>query len=329
MRNATTQRALHAGVLAGILGWGLAPAPAAADFRLEKRLALAPGGRFTLEAEGGSVTVTGGEGDGATILVTSRADDVEERFDLRFEEGPGSVKVVSERRPGWISGWFDWGRHGMHFEVRVPRSTQVDLHTSGGSIEISGLAGEARLRTSGGSLQARDHEGMIDGRTSGGSIEVRAVRGSVDVDTSGGGIRVHEVSGDVVAETSGGSIEIQDVGGDVDADTSGGGVRVRGARGRVVAHSSGGPVSAVFAGAGEGGSLSSSGGGVRVAVHPAAALTIDASSSGGGVECDLPITIQGRVSRTSLRGNLNGGGPVLKLRSSGGGIRIAEAEAAN
>ena len=48
------------------------------------------------------------------------------------------------------------------------------------------------------------------------------------------------------------------------------------------------------------------------------------SSHGGGVDCDLPITIQGRVSRTSLRGNLNGGGPILKLRSSGGGIRIAE-----
>ncbi len=84
-------------------------------------------------------------------------------------------------------------------------------------------------------------------------------------------------------------------------------------------------MSAVFAdgGGAAGGSLSSSGGGVRVEVDPAAKLTIDASSSGGGVDCDLPVTVRGRMARNSLHGDLNGGGATLKLRSSGGGIRIA------
>src|SRR5262249_53289708 len=105
--------------------------------------------------------------------------------------------------------------------------------------------------------------------------------------------------------------------------SSGGGVHVDGAGGRVMAESSGGSVSAVLtAGNSAGGSLSSSGGGVRVTIARDARLSIDASSSGGSLSCELPVQPLGKKSRPSLRGDLNGGGPVFKLRSSGGGIQI-------
>ena len=45
-------------------------------------------------------------------------------------------------------------------------------------------------------------------------------------------------------------------------------------------------------------------------------------SSGGPVHCDLPVTMEGRVASDRLRGRLNGGGALLRLRSSGGGITI-------
>ena len=51
---------------------------------------------------------------------------------------------------------------------------------------------------------------------------------------------------------------------------------------------------------------------------------IDASTSGGSVSCDLPITTQGRMSKSSLRGTIGSGGPLLTLRTSGGSIRISE-----
>ena len=74
-----------------------------------------------------------------------------------------------------------------------------------------------------------------------------------------------------------------------------------------------------------GGELSTSGGGVTAAVDPAARLSIDASASGGGVTSDLALTTRS-FSRTSIRGDLNGGGSPLRLRTSGGGIRIAASE---
>ncbi len=156
---------------------------------------------------------------------------------------------------------------------------------------------------------------------------MRDVRGDVVASTSGGSIDITGVRGSLRATTSGGGIAIDTVSGELYASTSGGGVQVRGAGGRVAAHSSGGSVTVRFAaGNNRGGELSTSGGGVRTEVDPSVALTIDASSSGGGVDSELPITGQGPQepfrSSTSLRGDLNGGGAVLRLRSSGGGVRI-------
>ena len=126
--------------------------------------------------------------------------------------------------------------------------------------------------------------------------------------------------------TSGGGITITDVGGDLQASTSGGSVDIRGAGGRVEASSSGGGVTVRFApGNSRGGVVSSSGGSVRTEIDPGAKVSIDASASGGSVSSDLPVTIQGKLENDSLRGEMNGGGALLRLRSSGGGVRIAGA----
>jgi hypothetical protein len=40
------------------------------------------------------------------------------------------------------------------------------------------------------------------------------------------------------------------------------------------------------------------------------------------VTFDVPVTVQGQISKTSVKGSLGSGGALLKLRTSGGGIRI-------
>ena len=305
----------------------LLAAPAAADFRLEKNLPLAPGGELVVETAGGSVTVTGGATSGARVVVTADRDRaaVEERYTFDFSSEGGQARVINRRRgSGLFGGWFDWGRSlNLHFEIQVPRHTRVDLQSSGGGIRVSSLEGTARLRSSGGAVRAFDLVGAVDARSSGGGVEVRRVRGNARLSSSGGKVTAEQIAGDVAAESSGGGVEVTTVSGDVDASSSGGGVHLDGIGGRVTAESSGGPVSAVLAADNtEGGSLSSSGGGVRVDVDPGARLSIDASSSGGSVVCDLPVTGQGKQSRSTLRGKLNGGGAPLLVRSSGGGIHI-------
>ena len=88
-------------LLALAVGCGLVAAPAWADFKTERRLALEPGGTFTLVSDVGAVTVTGDSASGAVVTITSERDDFEELFDLRFEEAAGRASVAIKRRGGW------------------------------------------------------------------------------------------------------------------------------------------------------------------------------------------------------------------------------------
>jgi hypothetical protein len=80
----------------------------------------------------------------------------------------------------------------VEFRLMVPRQYNLDLNTSGGSIDVDDLIGEARVKTSGGSLALGRIEGPVDANTSGGSIALRQAKGNVLARTSGGGITVGE-----------------------------------------------------------------------------------------------------------------------------------------
>jgi DUF4097 and DUF4098 domain-containing protein YvlB len=116
-------------------------------------------------------------------------------------------------------------------------------------------------------------------------------------------------------------VSLREIGADLTANSSGGSIRIADARGRVDAHTSGGSIEAdLSAGNAAGGTLETSGGGIRVAVDPSVDLEIDAT--GGPVTLDLPMRVQGEVSRRHLRGVLGSGGAMLRLRASGGSVRV-------
>ena len=303
--------------------------PAWADFRMEKTLALAPGGTFTLETDAGSVTVVGDSAADVFVLITAGRDDMARRMDFSFDSPHGAVRVKATRRSHLVAdllrhwGWND----SVRFEVHVPRRTGVAVQTGGGSVRVAEIEGGARLRTFGGPLLLRNVAGDVDAGTSGGFIRVEGVRGSVQATTLGGRIEIAGVGGRVAASTSGGPIRIDRSQGDVSARTLGGGIQVDQAGGRVEARTSGGPISVRFTpGNGHGGALHSLGGHVYAAVDRAAALSIDASSSGGRVSSDIPVSFRTAPTRHALRGDLNGGGPVLEMRTSGGPVRISGLE---
>ena len=297
----------------------LAAAPALAESRLEKSLRLEPGGQFRLDTDTGRVTVTGSGTSGVRITVTSRGREINDLLRFDFVEESGSV-TVRARKKHLLSSWFDGG-YSIRFEIEVPAQTRVDVHTSGGAIVAASLRSPAKLDTSGGSIEVRDLVGDLEADTSGGSIRLSDVKGKSRVQTSGGGIRANDHDGPLNAETSGGSVDLDHVTGDIRAHSSGGGIHIVNAGGRVEADTSGGSIETSFAhGNSRGGSLESSGGGITVSIDPAAALSIDAH--GSSVRSELPLTVSGEISRRQLRGDLGKGGEKLRLRTSGGSVRI-------
>lgn len=295
-----------------------------------KSFTVEPGGKFILDTDIGSVEVRGADAGSVEIAVHREVrhgdrDKVLREFQLKFEQRGNDVYVTGDRERHGMHWLWDniWNRLKVRFVVTVPRSFDVEVKTSGGGVDIADLGGKVTARTSGGSVACDRIGGTIEARTSGGSVRIGVAEGRVEARTSGGDIRIDEAKGNVFARTSGGGIRIEHAGGEVDAHTSGGSITAGDVGGALKAKTSGGSVTAtISAQPGSRCEMETSGGSVTVRLAANVAVAIDAHASGGHVETDIPVTVQGEISRSTLKAKINGGGPELYLRTSGGSIHI-------
>jgi DUF4097 and DUF4098 domain-containing protein YvlB len=146
------------------------------------------------------------------------------------------------------------------------------------------MKGTVDARTSGGHIEIRDFSGQMDARTSGGHIEAENAEGRINLRTSGGHISLRDLSGSVEASTSGGSIE-------ADLNNIEDFVDLR-----------------------------TSGGHINISVPDGIALNLDLK--GNRVSTKLS-NFTGEVERDEVHGSINGGGPKLTARTSGGSVRIS------
>lgn len=139
--------------------------------------------------------------------------------------------------------------------------------------------------------------------------------------TSGGSVDIEDLVGNVNVNTSGGKIHIGDIDGNVDLHTSGGSITTGSVKGQLDAHTSGGSINATFAQQlQESATLNTSGGSINVKLIDDIKIDVNATTSGGRVRSDFAV--DGRITKKSMRGEINGGGPRLKLHTSGGSISI-------
>ena len=283
---------------------------------ITKSFDVGSGGTLTVEADIGSIEVETHASNTVEVEIQferrrgsrDRFDEILADFNVYFDHKGKDVSIVAEYDKGSWNFWNSVGRYlNIRFYLKVPEKYNVDLYTSGGAISVDDLEGKVMARTSGGSLEFGHIKGPVRGKTSGGSIVLDGCEGTADVKTSGGSITIGKVSGDVVAHTSGGGIEVDEVMGSIDATTSGGSVSARIAKQ---------PENDCR--------LKTSGGSVTVYMAKGTKVDVDASTSGGRVRTDFPVTIRGEISKRSLRAKINGGGPELYLRTSGGSIYIRE-----
>jgi DUF4097 and DUF4098 domain-containing protein YvlB len=118
---------------------------------------------------------------------------------------------------------------------------------------------------------------------------------------------IDRATANVTARTSGGNVEVKETSGAVDASTSGGSVYA------TMLNAPSTPCR-----------LTTSGGNITVHLPGSAKVELDASASGGSVNTDFPVVVRGSLRRDSLKTALNGGGPLLYLRTSGGSIHLRQ-----
>lgn len=143
----------------------------------------------------------------------------------------------------------------------------------------------------------------------------------VDIETGGGHINIDDLIGDVDAHTAGGSIKVAKVQGDVELNTAGGNVHVESVAGEIDVNTAGGSIRARLEQQLEDDTeFYTAGGSITVSVPEDLRADLTASTSGGRVSSDLPV--DGSVKKQRIKGTINGGGPDLILRTSGGSVRL-------
>ncbi len=272
--------------------------------KFEKKFSVSPGGTLRVATDVGSIKITGAGSNEVSVVAELRGRDRDvDGFEITAEQTGNGVDVRGKGKGR--RGWF-WNSTDLTVEytIQVPREYNLEVQTSGGDISVSTL------------------KGGIHGGTSGGNITLGSIEGKVTMETSGGDIRVEKVTGDLKMGTSGGNVRIGDVKGVVEVETSGGEIELGAVEGRVHAETSGGNIRVKVTGGNEGIYAETSGGNIEVMIGKNVGAEIDAATSGGDVECDLPVTMKGKISESELRGTINGGGKKIYAHTSGGNVRI-------
>ncbi|TKJ42182.1 hypothetical protein CEE37_00455 [candidate division LCP-89 bacterium B3_LCP] len=316
--------------------------------------------KFNLEVEtmGGEIRLEVLEGQAVLETMGGDVEVSDVTGDLDVETAGGEIKVrgvAGEVRAETAGGDVElWDARGGHFKLKtaggdiVLRSIEgnVDAGTSGGDVEAFQVTGDLDLSTSGGEISLREVKGSShSAETSGGDVEAENVVGDIDLRTSGGDVRATLIAGSVYGRTSGGDIEIDDVSEDVDVSTAGGCLEFDKVMGRLMGKTSGGNVQARITGKGmlkEPISLSTSGGKISLQLPRDVKATVEAEIeisdhySDYNIHSEFMLKISednGKKGdkrwdrsyrRITATGDVNGGGPLIYLKTVDGDIFIEE-----
>ena len=120
---------------------------------------------------------------------------------------------------------------------------------------------------------------------------------------SGGIYLAQSAPGDIKVSTGSGGIELHNIDGALHARAGSGRVRVNGVQNGTW-------------------DIDTGSGSISVDLPDDAAFQLDAESSSGSIVIDHPVTVQGKISKRHLRGDVRGGGDLLKLDTGSGGITV-------
>ncbi|MGC2161678.1 MAG: DUF4097 family beta strand repeat-containing protein [Silvibacterium sp.] len=174
----------------------------------------------------------------------------------------------------------------IDYVVTAPHGTTVEANSGSGDLNISNIGGPLKAGTGSGTIEANDLTGDVS--LNAGSGDIRAMMNGAHY---------------VKAETGSGSIHLQGVTGGLYAETGSGDIEVNGQPG-------------------DGWKLETGSGSVTLNTGSSARFTLDASTGSGDVHSDPPLTTHGGTDHHHVTGDINGGGPIVRVETGSGDVRI-------
>ncbi len=279
------------GVLAGALALAAIPARGA-EATFERTLTVNGTVDLTVATGAGSIHLT--QGAAGRVRIYGRVRQSSYGLVL-FPPPPTQEQVqeIADHPPIEQTGnivRIGGQREGLHnitidYEIEAPAGAYLEATTGSGSVTDSGVGVDARLHTGSGSIHATGLQG---------DYSLSAGSGSIQAEGTG--------EGDVTARTGSGTINLRGVNGGLQAHSGSGTITVQGT-----------PAGPWRIGTGSG----------DVEVWTGnAGFALDAGTGSGGIHVDRQIVEQGKLGRRHVRGQIGGGGPLVRIRTGSGRISV-------
>jgi len=263
---------------------------------VKKSYDVRPGGTLHLDMDHGNIEVETTSGSKVVIELEriakaedeDLAEEVLARHEYAFDKRGNDVYIRS--RYDDDRGMIKWRKRTklkIHVLVLVPERYNVDFSNGAGNVDIVEV------------------EGRIEGRTGAGNIMIDDVRGRVDVTSGAGNI---EIAGDIES---------------AEVNTGAGNINLYGLQGAVEANTGAGNVFAEITRQPEDDSeLHSGAGNVTVELDDDVSVYVDATAALGSAECDFPLKVSKKWLKKSFSGEINGGGPELRMFAGVGNVTL-------
>lgn len=256
-----------------------------------------------------------------TIPVSGQPDLYVTTGSGRIHVYPGNdsqMHITAHLRAGWNVGGDVQDR--MH---RIANNPPIQV--SGNSVRVGDMGGSDRHLFENITI---DYDVSAPGKVAvnlqsgSGDVEVDNLGRYAKVDCGSGAVRVHGLSGPAELHSGSGDIELQERGlGDVRASSGSGSIRINGLNGGLQLRTGSGDIEAGghLAGAAN---LQTGSGSIRVHIGRDARFNVEASTSSGSIRVSQPGAPRESEENHHLSGQVNGGGPLLKVSTGSGDIEI-------
>ncbi len=261
---------------------------ASADDQWTKQYTIATRASVRIDTNDAHITVTTWDRKEVGFRVTTEGWTIGDN-DVRVSSNQSGDNVeLTVRVPNMRWNWHT-ERRSVRIAVSMPREADLDAITGDGHMDVSTLSGRVSLRTGDGHVRLDKVRGDIRLHTGDGHIDGDALDGNLDVHTGDGRIRVTGRFDSLTLRTGDGHIEAE------------------AGYGSKLARSW---------------SLETNDGSIVLRVPKDLDATVDARTGDGRIHMGLPVTVSEGLGRSRVRGKLNAGGELLRLRSGDGSITI-------
>ena len=210
----------------------------------------------------------------------------------------------------------------VNYQVRVPPDTRVITVTDSGATTVDGVHGPVEVRTQSSAIELMRLGKDVAVKTGSGAVSVDGA-GDLRISTGSSAVTARNVSGALHVRTESGAVNAWLIGGgDVDVHTGSSAMELQGVKGGLTASTRSGRI--VVSGKPQAPwQVTTGSSAVDVTFEAASALTVDATTGSGSVKVDGG-DVHGTVSKGRVSGTIGGGGPLVRVSSRSGSIRLSK-----